>query len=101
MTTGRRTAKRCCRTQPALHNYRGTCEGPYRPSKRKKIDGVALFADIYTGVATTAAGDIIPTTPAEWEGHWRYVAKGKAAGDSGVTTDMPRLAPECLAEIVP
>ena len=47
-------------------------------------------------MVTTAAGDIIPIAPAEWDSHWRYVAKGKAVGDSGVTTDMLRLAPENL-----
>ena len=36
MSTRRCTAKRCCRAQPALHNYRGTCEGPCKPSKRKR-----------------------------------------------------------------
>ena len=47
-------------------------------------------------MVTTAAGGIIPITPAEWDGHWRYVAKGKAAGDTGVTTDMLRLATDGL-----
>ena len=47
-------------------------------------------------MVTTAAGDIIPITPAEWDDHWRYVAKEKAAGDSGVTIDMLRLAPDGL-----
>ena len=39
---------------------------------------------------------IIPITPVEWSDHWRYAAKGKATGDSGVTTDMLRLAPAGL-----
>ena len=57
-----------------------------------------MVADLYTGVATTAAGDIIPITPAEWDDHCRYVSKGSAVGDSGVTTGMHRLAPACLLE---
>ena len=54
-------------------------------------------ADIYTGIVTTAAGDIIPVTEQEWTSHWKNIAKGEAAGDSRVTTDMLRLAPRgCL-----
>ena len=64
--------------------------------RTKKVDGVQLTNDLYTGVVTTEDGAIIPITPEEWSGHWKSVAKGKAAGDSGVTTDMLRLAPAGL-----
>ena len=70
--------------------------GSLQALKTKTVDKVELTADLYTDVVTTSAGDIIPITPVEWSSHWRYVTKGKAAKGSGVTTDMPRLAPNSL-----
>ena len=72
--------------------------GSLQALQTKKVDGVALSADLYTGVVTTAAGSIIPITPTKLSGHWKYVAKGKEAGDSAVTADMLRLVPEYLLE---
>ena len=59
----------------------------------KKVDGVLLTTYLYAGVVTSADGSITPITEQEWSNHWKNVAKGKAAGDSGVTTDMLRFAP--------
>ena len=72
--------------------------GSSQALQTKKVNGVALTAELYTGMATTAAGDITPITPTEWAGHWKYVAKRKAAGGSCVTADMLRLAPTGLLE---
>ena len=64
--------------------------------KTKKVDGITVTPDLYTGVVTTAAGDIIPITEQEWASQWKNAAKGKAVGGSGVTTDMLGLAPPGL-----
>ena len=56
----------------------------------KKMGGIPLTPDLYAGVVTSADGSIIPITEQEWSNYWKNVAKGKAAGDSGVTTDMFR-----------
>ena len=39
--------------------------GSLQVLQTKKINGAALTADLYTGVVTTAAGDIISITPTE------------------------------------
>ena len=66
--------------------------------KTKKVDGISLTPYLYTGIATSADGDIIPITEHEWESHWKNVAKRKAAGDNGVTADMLRLVPPGLLD---
>ena len=60
------------------------------------MGAVTLTPDLYTGIVTSVDGSIIPITEQEWLNHWKHVAKGKAAGDSGVTADMLRLAPPGL-----
>ena len=72
--------------------------GSLQALQTKKIDGAALTTNLYTGIVTTAVGGIIPITPTELTDHWKCVAKGKAVGGSGVTTNMFRLAPAGLLE---
>ena len=69
-----------------------------KATRTKTVDGVALIPDLYTGIVTTVSGEIIPISKQEWASHWEKVAKGKAAGDSGATADMPRLAPVGLLD---
>ena len=62
------------------------------------MDRVPLTPSLYTGVVTDEDGKIIPISTEEWSLHWKDVAKGNAPGDSGVTTDMLRLAPGDVLE---
>ena len=44
-------------------------QGSLYALRTKEISGMALSADLYTDVVTTAAGDTISITPAEWNDH--------------------------------
>ena len=62
------------------------------------MDGTPLTPSLYTGVVTDENGKINPISKEEWSRHWKNVAKGKAPSDSGVTTDMLRLAHDDVLE---
>ena len=72
--------------------------GSLQALQTKTVDGVPLTLSIYTGILTGEEGEIIPISREEWSRHWKNVAKGKSPGDSGVTTDMLRLAPGDVLE---
>ena len=73
-------------------------QGSMGALQTKTVGEVLLIPSLYTGVVTDDGGDIIPTSKEKWSWHWKGVATGKAPGDSGVTTDMLRLAPGDVLE---
>ncbi len=73
-------------------------QGSLEALQTKTVGGVRLTPALYTGIVTDDEGKIIPISKEEWSWHWKDVAKAKAPGDSGVTTDMLRLAPADVLE---
>ena len=70
--------------------------GPLAALKTKNVGNITHTPDLYTGVVTSVDGRITPITEQEWSNYWKHVTKGKVARDSGITTDMMRLAPPGL-----
>ena len=85
---------------PQIHRvFPKTSGGRSGPSKRFQVaGGVLLTSSLYTGVATDEDGKIIPISREKWSWHWKYVTKGRAAGDGGVAKDILRLASDGVLE---
>ena len=62
------------------------------------MDRVLLTPSLHTRIVADEEGAIMPISREEWSWHWKDAAKNKAPGDSGVTTDMLRLAPGDVLE---
>ena len=90
-----RGPRRCHRPSSLPKDLRGSLQA----LRTKTVGGVLLTPSFYTAIVADEEGKIIPISREEWPWHWTDVAKDKSPGESGVTTDMLRLAQKDVLEL--